>query len=198
MKELSSAFMKKHLILYNKLVRKQTYKNVSKMKANQVREIFNRDFRKITSGKDGKEFYAPRKYEVEIEDEIDGHSLFKLLSHPKKKEGVPSKIKKKPETKKETKPEPKKETKPEPKKDSVTLKKLVSTARSHKKNGISQAGLKDFYNKVMEFKKTNPSKLESQTAGVLYNYLMNNILLGKKRMPKNLNNALKELNFKPL
>jgi len=78
------------------------------------------------------------------------------------------------------------------------LKKLVSTTRSHKKNGITQEGLKDFNNKVREFRKTNPSKLESQVAGVLYNYLLNNIFLGKKRIPANLNKGLEELGYEKL
>jgi len=81
----SVAFIKKHLTLYNKMVRNQTYKAVSKMKADKVREIFKRDFRKIKSGKDGTEFYSPRKYEIELDDSEEGTQKFKDLSINKNK-----------------------------------------------------------------------------------------------------------------
>ena len=92
--------MKKHLILFNKLVKRNTYYNVSKMKVDKVREIFQRDFREIVSGKDGKKFYAPKKYEFEIDEDEGGDSdnFFKLLSHPKgqkKKEEPKKEMKKK-------------------------------------------------------------------------------------------------------
>ena len=95
---------------------------------------------------------------------------------------------------KTNKPEKKKE---EPEKDKL-LNKLVATARSHAKNGISVEGLKDFFNKVQEYKKTNPAKLQSQLAGVLYNFLNKNIQMGKKKLPNNMNNALKELGYKEI
>ena len=98
------------------------------------------------------------------------------------------------------KEEPKKE---EPKKGSFELvqqplNKLVATARSHAKNGISVEGLKDFFNKVEEYKETNPPKLQSQLAGILYNFLNNNIQMGKKKLPNNMNKALKELGYKKI
>ena len=95
---------------------------------------------------------------------------------------------------KTNKPEKKKE---EPEKDKL-LNKLVATARSHAKNGISVEGLKDFFNKLQEYKKTNPPKLQSQLAGVLYNFLNKNIQMGKKKLPNNMNNALKELGYKEI
>ena len=111
MEKLTSTFMKKHLILYNKLVRKQTYKSVSKMKKEDVRENFKRDFREIISGKDGKKFYAPKKYEVEIDDEEGGDSFFKLLSNPKQeKKKFKFKIKEKEEPPKKKEAPKKKET----------------------------------------------------------------------------------------
>ena len=78
------------------------------------------------------------------------------------------------------------------------LNKLVATARSHAKNGISVAGLNDFYSKVNEYKKTNPPKLQGQLAGVLYNFLNKNIQMNKKKLPNNMNNALKELGYKEI
>ena len=98
------------------------------------------------------------------------------------------------EWEKKQKDAPKKEDKPKVK--AKTLKSLVAIAQSHKKNGITQQGLKAFKNMVDEYQKTNPPKLESQLAGVLYNYLLNNIFLKKKRLPNNLNRALKQLGFK--
>jgi len=172
--KLTTAFIKKHLILYNKMVRKNTYFNVSKMKAEQLQEIFKRDFRETISGKDGTKFYAPRRYEIELDSDDESTEEFKKLSmnaEPKKK------------------PEPKKE---------ITIKKLVSIALSHKKNGISIDGLKAFYNLVQEFRKTEVSKLQKQTAGLLYNYLNKNIQMGKKRLPNNLNKSLKELGLRTL
>tara|TARA_R110002096_G_scaffold144516_1_gene301489 strand:- start:201 stop:1217 length:1017 start_codon:yes stop_codon:yes gene_type:complete len=85
----------------------------------------------------------------------------------------------------------------EPAKDKL-LNKLVATARSHAKNGITIAGLKDFFNKVKEYKQTNPPKLQEQLAGVLYNFLNKNIQMNKKKLPNNMNNALKELGYKEI
>jgi hypothetical protein len=183
MKELTSAFMKKHLRLFNKMVRAETYKDIAKMKAERVREIFNRDFREIVSGKDGKTFYAPKKYQIDLDQEDEMTPILKQLSKDLKI-NKPKEEKAKP--------------KPKTKKAEVTLKKLVIIAHSHKKNGISPEGLKAFFNLVTQFKSTNPPKLESQVAGALYNYLQKNILLGKKRMPNNLNKSLKELGLRTL
>ena len=69
MSKLTSAFMKKHLTLFNKMVRAETYKGVAKMKYDQVREAFNRDFREIESGKDGKTFYAPKTYQIDLDSD---------------------------------------------------------------------------------------------------------------------------------
>ncbi len=113
MKELSSAFMKKHLRLFNKMVRAETYKDIAKMDAKKVREVFKRDFRETVSGKDGKTFYSPRKYEIDLDSGDDFTSEFKKLSTDKPK----SKPKKKAEPKKAEKkfkgvsPEPSKKSK---------------------------------------------------------------------------------------
>jgi hypothetical protein len=83
MKELTSAFMKKHLRLFNKMVKAETYKDIAKMKAERVREVFKRDFREIVSGKDGKTFYSPRKYQLDLDTGDDFTSEFKKLSTDK-------------------------------------------------------------------------------------------------------------------
>ena len=198
--------MRKHLVTYNKMVRAETYNKVAKMKADQVRAVFSRDFREVKSGKDGKTYFAPKNYDISIDSGDKFIAILKDLSKdlrqnkpqtksedPKPKKAEPKKAEpKKAEPKKAKEPAQKKE---EPKK-SLTLKRLVSIAQSHKKNGISQEGLKDFINLVKEYQKQKPPKMESQLAGVLYNYLLNNIFLKKKRMPKNLNRTLTELNLR--
>ena len=94
----------------------------------------------------------------------------------------------------EKKEEPKKEDKPKVK--AKNLKSLVAIAQGHKKNGISQEGLKAFNNLVMDFIKTKPPKNEIKVATQLYNYLYRNTFLGTKYMPKNLNKALTELGLR--
>jgi len=115
---------------------------------------------------------------------------------PKPKSEPKSKPKVKKLTIVESKPKVKSAPKPIPTNDKL-LSKLVSNARSHAINGITIEGLKDFYNRVQEYQKTKPSKLQSQLAGVLYNFL-NKIQMGKKRIPNNMNNALKELGYKEI
>lgn len=95
------------------------------------------------------------------------------------------------------KEEKKKEPEKKPEKDKL-LSRLVMNARSHAKNGISVEGLKEFFNNVQEYKKTNPPKLQSQLAGVLYNFLNKNVQMGKKKLPNNMNNVLKELGYKEI
>jgi hypothetical protein len=80
MSKLTSAFMKKHLTLFNKMVRAETYKGVAKMKYDQVKEAFNRDFREIESGKDGKTFYAPKTYQIDLDSDDKFTPILKELS----------------------------------------------------------------------------------------------------------------------
>lgn len=114
MKELTSAFMKKHFRLFNKMIRAETYKNIAKMNAETVREVFKRDFRETVSGKDGKTFYAPRKYEIDLDSNDDFTDELKKLSKDLKKNKPKSEPKKKAEPKKKFKgvsPEPSKKSK---------------------------------------------------------------------------------------
>lgn len=83
-------------------------------------------------------------------------------------------------------------------KDDKLLKRLVATARSHAKNGISIAGLKDFFSNLTIYRKTKPPKLNAQLAGVLYKFLNKNIFRGKKRLPNNMNRMLKDLGYKEI
>jgi len=222
---LSVALIKKHLRLFNKMIRAETYSNISKMTANEARLRFNQDFRQIAGSKDGKIYYVPRKNTIDI----DGGYLFqddfkelskdlkinkpkeekakpKKKSQPKKAEPKKAEPKKaEPKKAEPKKAEPKKaepkKTEPkkaEPKKAEVTLKKLVSLAISHKKNGISQEGLKLFNNSVLGFLRTKPPKNENKIASQLYNYLYRNTFLGTKYMPKGLNKQLKELGLRTL
>ena len=196
---LSVAFIKKHLRLFNKMIRAETYKDIAKMKADRAREIFNRDFRQIKGSKDGKIYYVPRQNEIYIDQGYLFQDDFKQLSKDLKI-NKPKEEKAKPKKAKPKKAEPKKAEpkKAEPKKAEVTLKKLVSLAISHKKNGISQEGLKLFNNSVMDFLKTKPPKNETKVASQLYNYLYRNTFLGTKYMPKGLNKQLKELGLRTL
>ena len=117
--------MKKHLTLFNKLVENETYKGVSEMKIDDLRKIFKRDF-KLVKGRDGKNYYSPKKAEVEIDENDDNlDDRFKLLSHPKGKK----KIKIKKEVKKEApkkKIKIKKEVKKEAPKKKIKIKKRLS------------------------------------------------------------------------
>lgn len=78
------------------------------------------------------------------------------------------------------------------------LKKLVSMARDHKKNGIGAEGVRAYKKLVDEFLKTNPPKNEEALAKTLYNFIVNNVLRQKKRTVPNLNKLLKELGFKEM
>jgi hypothetical protein len=101
MQKLSSAVIKKHLILYNKMVRDNTYFQVSKMKADKVREIFKRDFREIKSGKDGKVFYAPKNYTIDLDTDDKYVEELKKLAVKKPKVKAEAKTEKnKPKSKK--------------------------------------------------------------------------------------------------
>lgn len=187
-KDLSVKYMKAHLVFLNKQLRKELIlSGVAKMKRNDIEKNFKDRFESTTNKKDGSIYYTPKNKYGDIEaDEDDFKDLNNKLI-PKKKE-----------PKKESKKEPKKKSPPKPTpkpKKEITLKKLVSIAQSHKKNGISVDGLKAFFKLVQDFRKTEASKLEKQTAGLLYNYL-NKIQMGKKRLPNNLNKALKQLSLK--
>jgi hypothetical protein len=101
MDKLSAAVIKKHLILYNKMVKDQTYFQVAKMKADKVREIFKRDFREIKSGKDGKVFYAPKNYTIDLDTDDKYVEELKKLAVKKPKVKAEAKTEKnKPKSKK--------------------------------------------------------------------------------------------------
>jgi len=93
--------------------------------------------------------------------------------------------------------EPKTETKTSRPKGDL-LKKLVFLARDHKKNGIGAEGVRAYKKLVDEFLKTNPPKKEEALAKTLYNFIINNVLRGKKKTVPNLNRLLKELDFKEI
>lgn len=78
------------------------------------------------------------------------------------------------------------------------LKKLVSMARDHKKNGIGAEGVRAYKKLVDEFLKTKPPQKEEALAKTLYNFIVNNVLRQKKRTVPNLNKLLKELGFKEM
>tara|TARA_R100001086_G_C11716555_1_gene225689 strand:+ start:108 stop:671 length:564 start_codon:yes stop_codon:yes gene_type:complete len=183
-KDLSVKYMKAHLVFLNKQLRKELIlSGVAKMKRNDIEKNFKDRFESTTNKKDGSIYYTPKNKYGDIEADEDDFKDLNNQLRPKKKE---------------PKKEPKEKATPKPKekpKKEITLKKLVSIAQSHKKNGISVDGLKAFFKLVQDFRKTEASKLEKQTAGLLYNYL-NKIQMGKKRLPNNLNKALKQLSLK--
>ncbi len=78
------------------------------------------------------------------------------------------------------------------------LKKLVSMARDHKKNGISAEGVRAYKKLVDEFLKTKPPQKEEALAKTLYNFIVNNVLRQKKKTVPNLGRLLKELGFKEM
>lgn len=147
MKELTSAFMKKHFRLFNKMIRAETYKNIAKMNAETVREVFKRDFRENVSGKDGKTFYAPRKYEIDLDSNDDFTDELKKLSKDLKKN--------------KPKAEPKKKFKgvsPEPSKKSKEIEK-------------ERSRVLDVLNKYPSLK--NPPTRGLQSKNELYRFLIN-------------------------
>ena len=177
--ELSVALMKKHLTLYNKMVRASTYKGVAKLKAEQVREIFKRDFRKTESGKDGKTFYPPRSYDVELDSGDDFTDAIKALSKdlpinkPKKTEPKPKPVKKEPTAsakkikvkKEEPKPKPapkKDELKPAPKKDERKKIKVGKEKPAFKKLREEIDELKQIIKKQYEKNKEKLSKMNAK------------------------------------
>tara|TARA_R110000851_G_C12964561_1_gene554648 strand:- start:219 stop:737 length:519 start_codon:yes stop_codon:yes gene_type:complete len=170
MNKISGSKAKKYLLEYNKQIRKSVFKGIAKLTPTDALTLFKQNFDLMDNG-----WFRPKKDLDEIRDgEIWDFQKFKNIENKQNKQ----------------KPQKASES------NTISLKKLVSIAQSHKKNGISQEGLKVFNQEVNKYKKSNPSKIEGQVAGVLYNYLLNNIFLKKKRLPNNLNSALKELNLK--
>ena len=151
--KISSALKKKHLILFNKLVREQTIKGVSKMKKDEVDKVFKKYFG--WSRQSGKyvldQAYWPLvggDMQIELRDaKLQKYPLEEIKpksqTEPKKSEAKP---KAKPKAESKAKAEPKKsEAKPKPKpkpKEKSDLEKLkeemnkVDTKLSQVKNKL--------------------------------------------------------------